>query len=181
MFVNTQETFIGSIPLFRKALILLFLLTGQAQWGRAQEKVVGGHVGVGFPIVTHAGGDVTTLGDDFQISLPVAITVSGHGRMYFDLEFVPAIVNSPREVNLTVNPGILWKLGHGFAAGARLGFDINSSQFGFTPLVVKSWPIEHSFFTAYFVETDFVFRFNRPVGGRATNPFTFNIVFGVSF
>jgi hypothetical protein len=35
--------------------------------------------------------------------------------MYFHLEFVPLIVDRPREVKLTVNPGILWRLGHGFA------------------------------------------------------------------
>ena len=36
-------------------------------------------------------------------------------------------------------------------------------------------------FRAYFVETDFVFRFSRPINGPATNPFTFNMVFGVAF
>jgi hypothetical protein len=162
-------------------LILLLSLAGQMPLARAEEKSVGGHVGFGFPLVTRVGGDVTTLGDSFQMSLPVAITVSGSGRMYFDLEFVPSVVDRPRQVNLTVNPGILWRLGHGFAAGSRVGFDVNSPQFGITPLVVKSWPIEHSFFRAYFVETDYVFRFNRPIGGPATNPFTFNMVFGVAF
>jgi hypothetical protein len=34
---------------------------------------------------------------------------------------------------------------------------------------------------AYFVEGDFIFRFNRPVNGPATNPFIFNVVLGVSF
>ena len=160
---------------------LLLLLVGLEPPARAQEKTVGGHVGVGFPLVTYGGGDVTTLGDTFQASLPVAITVNGPGRMYFDLEFVPLVVDSPRDVRLTVNPGFLWRLDHGFAAGSRVGFDINSPQFGITPLVVKSWPIRHSFFTAYFVEADFVFRFSRPVGGPSTNPFTFNMVFGVGF
>jgi hypothetical protein len=84
------------------------------------------------------------------------------------------------------NVSILWRLGHGFAAGSRVGFLINpdqtkTAQFGITPLIIKSWPIEHSYFKAYFVEGDFVFRFNRPVDGPATNPFTFNMVLGVSF
>ena len=162
-------------------MILLLSLAWQAPQARAQDKTVGGHVGFGFPLVTHAGGDVTTIADFFRMSLPVAITVSGHGRLYFDLEFVPTVVDRPRDVTLTVNPGFLWRLGHGFAAGSRVGFDINSSSFGVTPLVVKSFPIEHSFFRAYFVETDFVFRFDRPPVGRSTNPFTFNMVFGVAF
>jgi hypothetical protein len=33
----------------------------------------------------------------------------------------------------------------------------------------------------HFIETDFVFRFDRPPDGRATNPFTFNMVFGLAF
>ncbi len=162
-------------------LILLLSLAWQPPLARAQDKTVGGHVGFGFPLVTHAVGDVTTIADFFRMSLPIAITVSGPGRLYFDLEFVPTVVDRPRDVTLTVNPGFLWRLGHGFAAGSRVGFDINSSSFGVTPLVVKSFPIEHSFFKAYFVETDFVFRFDRPPAGPSTNPFTFNMVFGVAF
>src|SRR5215813_7436331 len=132
--------------------IVLLSLAGQAPLAHAQEKSVGGHIGFGFPLVTKDGGNVTTLGDSFQMSLPVGITVKGSGRLYFDLEFVPHVVDKPREINLTLNPGILWRLGHGFAAGCRVGFDVNSSQFGPTPLVIKSFPLEHSFFNAFFVE-----------------------------
>ena len=95
--------------------ILLVSLAGLAPLARAQEKSVGGHIGFGFPLVTH--GNVTTLGDNFQMSLPVGITVRGSGRLYFDLEFVPHIVDKPREITLTMNPGILWRLGHGWSAG----------------------------------------------------------------
>ena len=97
--------------------ILLLSVAGQAPLARAQEKSVGGHIGFGFPLVTHDGGDVTTLSDNFQMSLPVGITVRGSGRMYFDLEFVPHVIDKPREITLTVNPGILWRLGHGWSAG----------------------------------------------------------------
>ena len=162
-------------------LILILALPGLGPLALAEDKTVGGHVGFGFPLVTRTGDDTTTIRDFFQMSLPVGINVSGSGRMYFDLEFVPAIVDRPRQVNLTVNPGLLWRFGHGFAAGSRVGFDVNSPQFGITPLIIKSFPVEHSFFNAYFVETDFVFRFNRPANAPATNPFTFNMVLGLSF
>ncbi len=161
--------------------VFLILAAAQPRLARAQEKTVGGHVGFGFPWVTYDGGNVTTPGDPFRASMPVAITVNGPGRLYFDLELVPQFVDQPRDVTFTLNPGFLWKLGHGWAAGCRIGFDINSSQFGPTPLVVKSWPIRHSFFKAYFAEADFIFRFNRPVGGPSSNPFTFNTVFGLAF
>ena len=168
-------------------LALLLSFCGPQRLVYAQEKTtVGGHVGFGFHLVTKDGGNVSSLADNFQMSLPVAITVNGPGRMYFDLEFVPIVVDKPREIQLVVNPGFLWRLGHGFAAGSLVGFLVNSdqtktAQFGITPLVVKSWPIRHSFFKAYFVEADFIFRFNRPVDGPSTNPFTYNMVFGLAF
>jgi hypothetical protein len=178
---DTPELFVQS-----RMLILLMLLASPALLSGADDKYVGGHVGVGFPFVTKDGDNVSSLADNFSMSLPVAITVNGPGRMYFDLELVPIVVDKPREIQLVVNPGLLWRFGHGFAAGSRVGFLVNSdqtksAQFGITPLIVKSWPIEHSFFRAYFVEGDFIFRFNRPINGPATNPFTFNMVFGVGF
>jgi hypothetical protein len=167
-------------------VILLFAFAWQAPLAGAEDKNVGGHVGFGSPLVTKDGDNVSSLADNFQMGLPIAITVNGPGRMYFDLELVPVVVDKPREIQLVVNPGFLWQLGHGFAAGSRVGFLANSdqtktAQFGITPLIVKSWPIEHSFFKGYFVEGDFIFRFNRPVDGPATNPFIFNVVLGLSF
>ena len=111
----------------------------------------------------------------------LGITVKSSGRTSFDLEFVPFIQDSPRKVSLTVHPGLLYGLGHGFTAGARLAFDVNSSQFGFTPLLNKSWPIEGSFFKAYFVEAVLPVRFDRPTAGPNTNPVSFGMHFGVGF
>lgn len=167
-------------------VLLSILMSLPIPLSGADDKDVGGHVGFGFPLVTKDGGNVSSLADNFQMGLPIAITVNGPGRMYFDLELVPVVVDKPREIQLVVNPGFLWRLGHGFAVGSRVGFLVNSdqaktAQFGITPLVVKSWPIEHSFFNGYFVEGDFIFRFNRPIDGPATNPFTFNVVLGLSF
>src|SRR5215471_15072498 len=167
-------------------IVVLALLAGPMPLVGAEDKYVGGHVGFGFTLVTKDGGNVSSLADNFSIGLPVAITVNGPGRMYFDLEFVPYVVDKPREIQLVINPGFLWRLGHGFAAGSRVAFLVNSgqkksAQFGITPLIVKSWKIEHSFFKAYFVEGDFIFRFDRPMNGPATNPFIFNVVLGLSF
>ena len=72
--------------------------------------------------------------------------------------------------------------GHGFSAGLRSAFDVNSSQFGFTPLLNKSWPIKgEGFFKAYFVEAVLPVRFNRPPGGPSTNPVGFGLHIGVGF
>jgi hypothetical protein len=103
--------------------------------------------------------------------------------MALDFEFVPFIQDVPRKTTLLVHPGVVYSVGRGFAVGMRLAFDVNSSQFGFTPLLNKSWPIKHegSFFKAYFVEADLPVRFNRPAGGPSTNPVTFAMHFGLGF
>jgi hypothetical protein len=140
---------------------------------------VGGHIGFVLPLVTRVAGQTTNLGDGFSIGFPMGITVKGAGSMAFDLELVPALKNAPRAVTLTVHPGVVWGIGHGFAVGGRAAFDVNSAQLGFTPLINKSWPIrsEDSFFKVYFAEAVLPVRFNRPLGGPDTNPVTFGMGF----
>jgi hypothetical protein len=146
---------------------------------------VGGHIGFVVPLVTQSGGQtINDTADQFSIGFPVGITVKGSGRMAFDFELDPFINTAgSRQTTLTVAPGLVWRLGRGWAAGGRLAFDVNSSSWGFTPLVNHSWPIkrEHSFFKTYFIEADLPVRFNRPVGGPATDPVTFAMHFGVGF
>lgn len=161
---------------------LVILGTSFAPGVRAQ--AIGGHFGAVLPLVTHAGGDTTNIGDNFTIGFPFGVTFKGKGRMALDFEFVPFIQDSPRKTTFLVHPGIVYGLGHGFGVGMRLAFDVDSSDFGFTPLVNKSWPIsksEDSFFKTYFVEADLPVRFNRPPGGPSTNPVTFAFHFGVGF
>ena len=149
----------------------------------AQAQAIGGHIGFVLPLVTDTNGQTTTLADGFAIGFPVGVTVKGKGRFAFDMEFVPQIKDSPRNVTLTFHPGGLWSIGGGFAVGIRAAFDVNSSQFGFTPLLHKSWPIgkEDGFFKAYFMEADLPVRFNRPPVGVATSPVTFAMHFDLGF
>ncbi len=164
------------------AVVLVMSLVGVVPAATAQDNL-GGHVGFVLPLVTHAGGQTSSLEDNFSIGFPLGITFKGKGRMAYDLELVPAIQGSPRKVSLTVHPGLVWGLGHNWAAGMRIAFDVNSPQFGFTPLVNKSWPIkaQNSFFKAYFIEAVLPVRFNRPAGGPSTNPVTFGLHFGLGF
>ena len=164
------------------AVAAAILLAGTIAFAGAQT-AIGGHIGFVLPIVTRVAGQTTNLGDNFVIGFPVGITIKGRGRMAFDMELVSSIQNKPRMVSLTVHPGVVWGVGHGFGVGGRAAFDINSSQFGFTPLVSKSWPIktENGFFKTYFAEADLPIRFNRPIGGPSTNPVTFAAHFGLGF
>ena len=53
----------GLVSPWIPSAILLVSLAGLVPLMSAQEKSVGGHIGFGFPLVTHDGGNVTTLGD----------------------------------------------------------------------------------------------------------------------
>jgi len=145
---------------------------------------LGGHIGFVLPLVTHSGGQTTSLADQPAVGFPVGITVKGSGRTAFDLEFVPQYnATGQRLTTLTIHPGLIYSLGHGYAVGLRAAFVVDNPTVGFTPLVNKSWPIKHnnSLFKAYFVEADLPVRFTRPVGAPATNAVTFAMHFGVAF
>jgi hypothetical protein len=147
------------------------------------ESTIGGHFGVVTPIVTWSSGNSTNLlnGNDFSIGFAAGIAVKGSGRMTFDLEFVPFIVNEPRQVTLTIQPGLIWSLGRGWGAGARLAFDVNTSSWGFTPLFNKSFPIHNNYFKSYYFEADWPIRFNHPPNQTNITAYTFAAHFGVGF
>jgi hypothetical protein len=156
----------------------------QAQAQAHKGPTLGGHIGFVLPLVTQSGGQTTSLADAPAVGFPVGITVKGSGRTAFDLEFVPQYNATGQQLTtLTVHPGLIYSLGHGYAVGLRAAFVVDNPTVGFTPLVNKSWPIKHnnSLFKAYFVEADLPVRFNRPVGAPATNAVTFAMHFGVAF
>jgi hypothetical protein len=153
----------------------------QAQKG----PTLGGHIGFVLPLVTDSSGNVTNLGDAPAVGFPVGITVKGSGPMAFDFEFVPQYnATGTRQTTLTLHPGLIYGLGHGWAVGLRAAFVVDQPTVGFTPLVNKSFPIKHrngGLLKAYFVEADLPVRFSRPVGAPATNAVTFAMHFGVAF
>jgi hypothetical protein len=166
-------------------VVVGFLLLSQVQTAEAQtaevQTTVGGHVGFVLPLVTHAGGETTNIVDNFSIGFPLGVTFRRAGRMAYDLELVPAVQGTPRLTTLTVHPGLVWAVGHNFGVGIRAAFDVNSTQWGFTPLVNHSWPIKNSLFKAYFVEAVLPVRFNRPTNAPSTTPVTFGLHFGAGF
>ena len=142
---------------------------------------IGGHFGVAFPLVTRADGKTTNIGDNFTTAFPMGISVKREGsRAVFDLELVPAIHDSPREVTLTVHPGVIWDLGGNFAGGVRAAFDINSSSWGFTPLIARSFPIAGHKNNRFFIEFDLPVRFQKPAGNNIT-AVTFAVHLGTAF
>ena len=133
--------------------------------GPGAQDSVGGHFGVAFPLFTRAQGKTTTLGDKFVVAFPMGITIKPKGEsspLLFDLELVPAVQPAPREVNLTIHPGILKPLRHHFVAGVRAAFDVGQSSWGFTPLIARSFPVGEHKNNRWFVELDLPVRWQKP-------------------
>ena len=95
---------------------------------------LGGHFGIVLPLVTRAGGETLSIGNQSKIGFPIGITIKTGEKVAFDLELVPT-KRTPYVVTLTVHPGILYALPNDFAAGIRMAFDVNQSSWGFTPLL----------------------------------------------
>ena len=91
----------------RHGALLALALLGLGGSPALAENRLGGHFGAVFPLITHADGDTTDIGDDFQMGFPMGITVKTSDRWAFDLELVPGLnfeEDGPTGVPLTVHP-----------------------------------------------------------------------------
>jgi hypothetical protein len=164
----------------RLAVIGAIGLCLAAPAARAQDRL-GGHFGVVFPLVTHANGSTTNIGDDFKVGFPMGITVKTSDRYAFDLEVVPALDpqdDGPISVPLTIHPGVLRSLGSSWTAGLRMAFDIGGASWGFTPLLNKGFPMGGH---AYFVEFVVPIRFQDDSLGDTHGAITFGVHLGIGF
>ena len=159
--------------------LLVVAALGTPRRAAAQDRL-GGHFGAVFPLVTRAGGETTTIGDDFKIGFPMGITVKMNDGWAFDLELVPVIQNDPLFTSLTVHPGIIHSLPHAWAAGVRMAFDVNDSSWGFTPLLNHAFPVPgHNY--AYFVEGVLPIRFQQGPAGDVQTSIGLAVHVGVGF
>ena len=156
--------------------ILVLVAAGRLE---AQDRV-GGHFGMALPLVTHAHGETTTIGDDFVIVFPTGITVQKSDVFAFDLELAPVIQNDPRHIDLTLHPGVAWGIGGGYSVGGRVAFDIGKESWGFTPLFNKGL-LQIGKDSTFFGELDLPIRFKQDAQGRSYTSVGLAIVVGVGF
>jgi hypothetical protein len=136
------------------------LALGLLAWGssaRAQDKPVGGHVGIAVPVVTLAD-PVTSISDQFTILNPIGIGFKTSPKLTVDFEMVVASPVDPAgTTGLVVDPGVVYDWG-GVATGLRAAFQIgNRVNFGLIPLVNvglvdlggAKWFVEAAFPTFY--------------------------------
>lgn len=171
---------IRSAASIRLSLSLLALMAMVAVPARAHaQDRLGGHFGAVFPLVSHADGETTTIGDDFKIGFPMGVTVKTSDKWAFDLELVPVIQNDPFLVSLTVHPGVIRALSGGYAVGLRMAFDVNDASWGFTPLLNKGFAVGHSY--KLFVEGVVPIRFQQNSAGENHTSIGFAVHTGIGF
>ena len=161
------------------AVTAMLLVVLGATPARSQDRV-GAHFGFAFPLVTHAQGDTTTIGDDFILVVPTGITVRRSETFAFDLELAPVIQNNPRHIDLTVHPGVAWGVGGGYSVGGRVAFDIGSATWGFTPLFNKGL-VQVGKDATFFAELDVPIRFKEDGQGNGYTSIGLAVVVGVGF
>lgn len=109
-------------------------------------------------LVVGTDGDKTSYVNEssfFAMGFPIGIGKKISNTVTFDLEFVPFIspffnTGKPYDSHLLFHPGVIFSLGHNWSFGTRLAFETGKNQFGFTPLINKSFPINSS--TSAFLE-----------------------------
>lgn len=159
-------------------VLAVIMFIGSPVAVRAENRL-GGHFGFVIPLVNRAGGETTTVADDFVVGFPTGITVKKNDKVAFDLEFVPVIQNSPLNVDLTVHPGVIFSLPNRFALGLRMAFDVNKASWGFTPLLNRSFPINSG--ASFFTELVLPIRIQSDSRGSNQGSVGFGIHLGVGF
>ncbi len=160
------------------ALLTLATLCGCGGAAAADDRL-GGHFGAVFPLLTHANGDTTTIGDDFKIGFPMGVTIRKTDTFAFDLELVPVLDfndKGPIGVPLTIHPGVLKGLGHRWTAGLRMAFDVDGASWGFTPLLNKGLGSR-----GYFVELVAPIRFQDDALGNSHTAVGLGVHVGIGF
>ena len=160
-------------------LLLLVAVLGLPLSAHAEDRL-GGHFGILFPLVSHADGATTNIGNDFKLGFPMGVTVKMAADWAFDLELVPVIKKDPLFTSLTVHPGIIHSLRNRYAAGLRMAFDVNQASWGFTPLLNRSFPVKDRPY-AYFVEGVLPIRFQASASGGNTTSIGLGVHVGLGF
>jgi hypothetical protein len=173
----SERTGSGATRSLKAASLLALGLALGAPSAHAENRL-GGHFGAVFPLVTRTAGETTTITDDFTIGFPMGITIKKTDKFAFDLELVAGVQNDPLNVSLTIHPGVLFGLEHGYTFGARVAFDVNAASWGFTPLLNKAFDKgDH----ALFVEAVLPIRFQEDSLGDSQTSIGFGIHVGVGF
>ena len=100
----------------------------------------------------------------------------------FDLELVPEVHPNTGPTTFLVHPGVVMPLPDGWAVGVRAAFEVDQNSKGFTPLVIKGFPLlGYNVRWLVFVEGDLPVRFSQLSNGTSATSVTFAVHTGLAF
>jgi hypothetical protein len=151
----------------------------------AKVRKLGGHVGLGVPIVTLGTAGTSVIGRDFGVTgITAGINLALTPKWSIDFEFIalgdfkPSTVPGP-PVSTTVfvlDPGVVYNAGFLFAgirAAMRVPSPLGGAEFGLIPIIGKGFRIND--YVAYYIELDL------PVFAHSTGHVTFTTFFQTGF
>ncbi len=134
-------------------ILLLFIFNTEARPDSTTLPGIGGHIGIVQPIASWKKNKITTINEQefYSIGFPIGITIKNSSSPWaIDFEWVafikPSIndTKSPYKLTSLWHLGILYSAGGGFTIGLRAAFELETDQFGFTPLINKGIKINQS-------------------------------------
>jgi hypothetical protein len=146
---------------------------------------LGGHFGLGVPILTVGTPGTSVIGRDFGVTGIVAgINVGLTEKWSIDFEFIalgdfkPSDVPGPATSTtvFVLDPGVVYNAGFLFAgvrAAMRVPSPLKGAEFGLIPIIGKAFKIND--YVAYYIELDL------PLFAHSTGHFTFTTFFQTGF
>jgi hypothetical protein len=146
---------------------------------------LGGHVGLGVPIVTLGTAGTSVIGRDFGVTgITAGINLALTPKWSIDFEFIAlgdfkpsGIPGTPVSTTVFVlDPGVVYNAGFLFAgvrAAMRVPSPLGGAEFGVIPIIGKGFKINE--YVAYYIELDL------PVFAHSTGDVTFTTFFQTGF
>jgi hypothetical protein len=129
----------------------------------AKARKLGGHLGLGVPIVTVGTLGTSVIGRDFGVTgITAGINLALTPKWSIDFEFIalgdfkPSIVpGSPSTTLIVLDPGVVYNAGFlfvGIRAAMRVPSPLGGAEFGLIPIIGKAFKINE--YVSYYIELD---------------------------
>jgi hypothetical protein len=151
----------------------------------AKLRRLGGHVGLGVPIVTVGTAGTSVIGRDFGVTgITAGINVALTAKWSIDFEFIalgdfkPSNIPGPATSTtvFVLDPGVVYNAGFLFAgvrAAMRVPSPLGGAEFGLIPIIGKAFKIND--YVSYYIELDL------PAFAYSTGHVTFTPFFQTGF
>lgn len=150
----------------------------------AKARMLGGHLGLGVPIVTVGTLGTSVIGRDFGVTgITAGINLALTPKWSIDFEFIAlgdfkpsTIPESPSTTLIVLDPGVVYNAGFlfvGIRAAMRVPSPLGGAEFGLIPIIGKAFKINE--YVSYYIELDL------PTFAHSTGNVTFTPFFQTGF